>query len=277
MKSAMTNMTANSNPKPRLNTPVSLHPNQGSVAIGLGLDVAKLGSPEDAVDAIESKLGTAAEEECARWFALSVLRHLRKEKWATPNRSGLDDASQKSLAKDCLAVEGFSASLRIVTKDARSKYRIVGFASSKKIERGVLATGTKGYKIAATIIVEAGLVERQAEQANKKAAFKKKTESREPELEEVEKAVTGRSVKRRGYFEDEPMSVIDTLGATSGKNQGVSMSKEEFADLDAAMSKNDAEITQQNWADQPNEDRWSRVLGLLAGVGFIVFLALLFL
>jgi hypothetical protein len=51
--------------------------------------------------------------------------------------------------------------------------------------------------------------------------------------------------------------VEDTVVATSGKNQTVSMSKEELAGLDAALSKNDAEIIQQNWGDQHSEDRWS--------------------
>jgi hypothetical protein len=73
------------------------------------------------------------------------------------------------------------------------------------------------------------------------------------------------------------MLVGDTLKETSEENQTVSMSKEEFAGLDAALSKNDAEIIQQNWDDQQNEDRWSRLLGLLAGVGFFVFVALLLL
>ena len=54
------------------------------------------------------------------------------------------------------------------------------------------------------------------------------------------------------------------------------MDKEELAGLDAALSKNDAEIIQQNWGDQQNKDRWSWLLGLLAGVVFFVFVALLF-
>ena len=56
----------------------------------------------------------------------------------------------------------------------------------------------------------------------------------------------------------------------------MSTCKEEFAELDGTLSKNDAEIIQQNWGDQQNEDPWSRPLGLLAGVGFFVFVALLF-
>lgn len=293
MKSAMTDMTDNSNPSARLsNSTAGLHPNQSSVALELGLDVAKLSSAEAVVDAIESKLGKAAQEESARWFAISVLKHLRKAKWTDPKGSGLDEATQKNLAKDCLAIEGFSTSLHTVTKDARSKFRIIGFASSKKIERGVLATGTKAYKIAATVIIKAGiikagiiaagtiepgLVEPQAEQASNKAAPKKKLKSIPPEPKAVEKTVVGRRAKRRGYVEAETMNVVDTAEAASEKNKAVAMSKEEFADLDAALSKNDAEIIQQNWGDQPNEDRWSRILGILAGVGFFVFVALLFL
>lgn len=278
MKSAMINMTVDSNPNTRLNSPAGLHPNQSSVAVELGLDVAKLSSAEAVVDSIESTLGAAAEEERARWFAISVLKHLRKAKWTTPEGSDLDAAGQKSLANECVAVEGFSSSLRTITKDARSKFRIVGFASSKKIERGVLATGTKAYKIAAKLIVEAGLDGAQTKQANSKPAPAKKAESLHPQLkEEDEKTVVGRRAKRRGYFENESTGAAETVEATPGKNQATSMTKEEFADLDAALSKNDVEIVQQNWGDQQDEDRWSRILGLLAGVGFFVFVALLFL
>jgi len=270
-------MTDNSNSNPNLDAPVSLHPNQVSVAVEQGIDVAKLSSTQDVVEAIDSALGEAAEGERARWFTISVLRHLRKAKWATPQGSDLDNERQKALAKNCLAVEGFSASLRTVTKDARSKFRIVSFASSKKIERGVLATGTKAYKIAAAIIIEAGLSDRQGEQANNKASLKEKTESQRSELKDVEKTVVGRRANRRGYSKHGSIPVVDARGMTSEKNQAVSMSKEEFAALEAALSKSDTEIIQQNWADQQNEDRWSRILGLMAGVGFFLFVALLFL
>ena len=273
-------MTANSNPSTALNNAASLHPNQISVAVELGLDLANLSSAAAVVDAIESKLGKVAEEECARWFTISVLRHLRKAKWTEPSCSDLDEAKQKNLAKDCLAVEGFSSSLRTVTKDARSKFRIIGFASIKKIERGVLSTGTKAYKITAKLINEAGLAERKSKQASNKTESKKKAADQSlelaPELKPESKEVVGRRAKRRGYSEDESIGAEDTAEVTSGKNQTMSMSKEEFAGLDATLSKNDAEIIQQNWGDQQNEDRWSRPLGLLAGVGFFVFVALLF-
>ena len=273
-------MTANSNPSIALNNSASLHPNQITVAAELGLDLANLSSAAAVVDAIESKLGKLAEEECARWFTISVLRHLCKAKWTEPPGSDLDEAKQKNLAKDCLAVEGFSSSLRTVTKDARSKFRIIGFASIKKIERGVLSTGTKAYKITAKLINEAGLAERKSKQASNKTESKKKAADQSlelaPELKPESKEVVGRRAKRRGYSEDESIGAEDTAEVTSGKNQTMSMSKEEFAGLDATLSKNDAEIIQQNWGDQQNEDRWSRPLGLLAGVGFFVFVTLLF-
>mgnify|MGYP006116670769 FL=1 len=60
MKSARTNMTANSNLNTAINASVSLHPNQTSVAVELGLDLAKLSSVAAVVDAIESKLGKVA-------------------------------------------------------------------------------------------------------------------------------------------------------------------------------------------------------------------------
>ena len=57
----------------------------------------------------------------------------------------------------------------------------------------------------------------------------------------------------------------------------MSMNKEEFAVVGAALSKSDAEIIQQDWGDRYNEDCWSLMLGLLAGVGFCVSVALLLL
>ena len=277
-------MTANSNPSIALNNSASLHPNQITVAAELGLDLANLSSAAAVVDAIESKLGKLAEEECARWFTISVLRHLCKAKWTEPPGSDLDEAKQKNLAKDCLAVKGFSSSLRIVTKDARNKFRIISFASSKKIERGVLATGTKAYKIAAKLIIEAGLAERKSKQSSNKIQSKKKAADQslesepelKPESKEAEKTVVGHRAQRRGYSKDESICAEDTVEATWEKNQTMSMSKEEFAGLDAVLSENDAEIIQKNWGDQQNKDRWSRLLGLLAGVGFFVFFALLF-
>lgn len=277
MKSAITDMAENSIPNARPDAPASLHPNQITVASGLGLDLTNLDSAAAVAGAIESKLGKKAVEERTRWFVISVLRHLCKAKWADPVDSGLDEARQSSLVKGCLAAEGFSTSLGTVTKDARSQFRFVGFASSKKIERGVLATGTKAYKIASCVILEAGLVDRPAEKVTKKPAIKKKAKPPQPNLKEVEKTVVGRRAKRRGYNEDEFTSLADTAAATSSNNQAVAMSEEEFANLNAALSKSDAEIIQQNWGDQQNEDRWSRILGVLAGVGFFAFVLLLFL
>lgn len=270
----MTEMNDNNSAPQANKASVAIHPNQNAVAVALELDVEALGSVELVVGAIESKFGAAAEEQAARWFVMSVLRHLRKAKWTDPNESGLNDTKQMNLAKDCLAIEGFSVSLRTVTKDARSKFRMVGFASTKKLERGVLARSTKAYKIASYVILEAGLVEQQAE---KKTTAKKKKKSQRPELEEIEKTVVGRRAKRRGYFEDEFMNVADTAEVIADKKQAVSMSEEEFANLDVALSKKNSEMIQQNWSDQRDEERWSRLLGLLAGLGFFAFVALLFL
>ncbi len=282
-----------------------LHPNQSAVAKELGIDAAA--SAEDVIDAIEIKLGEASMELRARWFVVSVLRHLSKAKWVGLDDCAVDEKRQRELARDCLAIKGFATSLGTVTKDSRSKYRFVGFASSKNIERGMLATGTKAYKIAVSVVCESGLVEGQVEAANKqsksepkvnpkpkselRAKSKAKPETttgskpkQEPkrspkpaELEAAEKSVVARRAKRRGYADDELRPATGTEEARSSKSQAVAMSKEEFASLDAALSKDDAEIVQQNWMDQSNEDRWSRILGILAGVGFFVFIALLFL
>ena len=82
-----------------------------------------------------------------------------------------------------MAVEGFSSSLRIITTDAINKFRIVTFASSKKIERGVLSTSIKAYKITAKLIIEALLAERESKQAHNKTQSKKKAADQALELE----------------------------------------------------------------------------------------------
>jgi len=267
-----------------INSP-ALHPNQRFVAGELGVETAEHNSIAQTISAIEARLGDAAAVESSRWFAISVLRHLKKAKWNTLNESGLDEAKQKSLAEDCLAIAGFATSLRTVTKDDRSKYRIVGFASSKNVDRGLLATGTKACKIASDVVLDSGLLA-QAEERAKSAkdstvnASEKKTpsaKSKRPDLKAVEKAVPDRGAKRRGYSEDESVAVAETTAAVEDVNQALSMTEAEFAVLYAALSNNDAQIVQQSWADQRNEDRWSRILGVLAGVGFFVFVALLFL
>ena len=137
--------------------PPALHPNQRFVAGELGVETAEHNSIAQTISAIEDRLEDAAIMESSRWFAISVLRHLKKAKWNTLNESGLDEAKQKSLAENCLAIAGFATSLRTVTKDARSKYRIVGCASSKNVDRGLLATGTKAYKIASDVVLNSGL------------------------------------------------------------------------------------------------------------------------
>jgi hypothetical protein len=266
-----------------INSPV-LHPNQRSVANKLGVETAEHKFIAQTISAIEDRLGDAAVES-SRWFAISVLRHLKKAKWNTLNESGLDEAKQKSLAEGCLAIKGFATSLRTVTKDNRSKYRIVGFANSKNVGRGLLATGTKAYKIACNVLLDSGLLAQHEERAKSAKdhdvnASETKTasaKSKQPDLRAVEKTVVGPGAKRHGYSNDEPIAVAETAAAVADANQTLFMTEEEFADLDAALSKNDGKIVQQNWADQRNDDRWSRILGVLAGVGFFVFVALLFL
>lgn len=256
-----------------------LHPNQSKVAIDVGVEAAATASVDDVIDAIETKLGTASMEVRSHWFVISVLRHLRKAKWTSLDDCPLSEKRQRSLTKACIAVKGFTTSLGTVTKDNRSKFRLVGFASSKNIERGMLATGTKAYKIVSAVILEAGVLDELAEVAVKPPKSKSKPEAkqRSARVKVEEKSVVGRRAKRRGYDGDERKHVTEAAAQVSGKNQAASMSEEEFASLDAALSQNTAEPVQQSWSDQVNEDRWSRVLGVLAGVGFFVFIALLFL
>ena len=260
-----------------------LHPNQVSVAKALGIDAAQMTSAEEAIIAIETSLGKASMELRARWFVVSVLRHLMKAKWVGLDDCSVDEARQRDLTRDCLAVKGFATSLRTVTKDTRSRFRLVGFASAKNIDRGMLSTGTKAYKIAASIVLQSDLFGTRAQAASSqpkpdsKQDPMPKTNPKRAESKVVEKSVVGRRAKRRGYVGADLAKEGGTTEVQSPEDDARSMSEEEFASLDAALSKSDAEIVQQNWIDQAREDRRSRILGILAGVGFFVFIALLFL
>ncbi len=248
------------------------NPDQCSVAEELGIDSTDLLNTDIAVALIENKLGVNSIEVLARWFMMSVLRHVNRASWAEISENQMDHARQESLVKDCLAVPGFATSLKTVCKDNRTKYRLVGFASSKNLDRGVLSTATKAYKIAVQVLAEAGLVEerKSGNSKNKKVAV-----AASHVLADIsQKTAVGRRAERRGYHGDDFMEVDEAI---SKSNREESMSKEEFADLEAALSRNDPEIAQQDWNYQSKEDRWSLILGLLAGVGFFVFVALLFL
>ena len=97
-----------------------------------------------------------------------------------PSGSDLDKAKQKKIA---WLLRGSSSSLRIITKDAINKFRIIIFASSKKIERDVLSTSIKAYKITAKLIIEAVLAERESKQAHNKTQSKKEAADQALELE----------------------------------------------------------------------------------------------
>lgn len=250
-----------------------LHPNQLTVATELGLNATEFETVPAAINAIEAKLGERAMQVRSKWFVISVLRFLQKKKWTGLDASGLDGLRQQELAEQCLAVTGFAASLKTITKDHRSRFRIVGFASSKNIERGILAKGTKAFKIANSVLSEAGLDGQQAAlQPQQKVA-----ESVAVEPAEAEKTVVARRAKRRGFSPEQPAPLPAASQRKIEPDQSLTMSEEEFAQLDAALNKPDIEVKQQNWEDQGSEERTSRALGVLAGLGFFVFVALLFL
>lgn len=263
-----------------------LHPNQDRVARELGIAVDEMASAEAAIDAVEAMLGSASMELRAHCFVVSVLRHKKKAKWAELDDCELDEKTRRALAEECLGTQGFATSLRTVTKDCRSRFRIVGFASSKNIDRGVLATGTKAYRIAAEVLGRRGFIEAGA--AAPKKTRKPVQPSAKPQpgsarkftpdnSQGEERSVEGRRAKRRVHVNDARSQAASAAEQLSSSATASAMSEEEFANLDAALSQTDTEIVQQSWDDRRGEERWSRILGILAGAGFFVFVALLFL
>ena len=327
--------------------------NQLSLAADLGIGLQAEASLDSLILEIEQSLGDKSIEEQARWFVLSVLRHLNREKWLEPTASNLDMSRQYALARDCLAIDGFKKSMKVLLKNRHCVFTLLRFRASKDVKNKIMSTATNAYKIAATVLQEAstGLdSERETEKASPQAlaesslnknltniaatvlpeadtglAPERETEKASPQAlaegslnknltnmaatvlpeadtglapeHETKKAspqaltkgslnknlanmAANRRAGRRGYSDAGLHSAIGSYRpekSTSSKDRASSMSEEEFSRLETAIANSSQEPVQQEWNYRFNEDRWSLILGLAAGVGFFSLVFILFL
>ncbi|PCJ25881.1 MAG: hypothetical protein COA96_06440 [SAR86 cluster bacterium] len=235
-------------------------------------DVNPIGS---VVFKINQKLGSKAIEEQARWYVLSVYRHLAKARWSEPAASGLPESRQYSLALDCLGMKGFKKSLQAALKNDRCKYTLLEFRRNKNTDQRILSPATNAYKHAASVLKEEGLI-----QAVKKPIKDSAVETNgKPEKKpaQTKRRVVNRRAERRAYPADEFLSDVAAKDLESTKPAIRSvMSDEEFSDLESAIA-NSKDATQKSWSFRGNDERWSLIMGLAAGAGFFILILLLFL
>ncbi len=298
-------------------TDVSFLPdsNQLSLAAELGIGLQAEANLDSLISEIEQSLGDKCSEEQARWFVLSVSRHLNREKWLEPAASNLDLSRQYALARDCLAIDGFRKSMKALLKDRHCVFTLLCFRRRKDVKNKIMSTTTNAYKIAATVLQETdtGLVpERETKKASPQAltedslnknltniaatflqethaglAPERETKKVSPQAlaeDSLNKNLTNmaanRRAGRRGYSDAGLHSAVGSYRpekSTSSKDRAPSMSEEEFSHLEAAIANNSQEPVQQEWNYRSNEDRWSLVLGLAAGIGFFSLVLILFL
>lgn len=293
--------------------------NQVSLAVELGIVLEEGVGVDSVVLKINQALAGKSIEEQARWFVLSVFRHLTSAQWLEPTASNLDLSCQYSLAQDCLVVDGFKKSMTTVLKDRRYLFTLLRFGKSKDTKKNIISSTTKAYKIAAAVLKEQGLLQMPERESNRELTEDLKQEpdcmpsaskadeisaavaeeddlQQQPELESNEELTVGsnkestaeildnttvnRRAGRRGYFAPELNSAAIAHSpekTATRKNQASSMSEKEFLDLEAAIENSTQQPVQQEWSYRSNEDRWSLILGLAAGIGFFSLIFILFL
>lgn len=252
--------------------------NQVSLARELGVVVEENASTDFVVARIDEVLAEKSIEEQTRWFVLSVLRHLALGQWSEPGASNLELLAQYSLARECLAIDGFKKSLTTVLKDKRCLFTLLTFGKSKDTKKNILSSATKAYKIAANVVSREELLLNSKEASDVDPA-EDLLETPASKNKELDTAVNRRA-GRRGYLSAELQAIADASSAekiTTRKAQISSMGEKEFLDLEAAIESNTQTPEQHQWNYRSNEDRWSLLLGLAAGVGFFSLVLILFL
>lgn len=234
---------------------ISLSAHQIAFASSLGLQCEEGDSVGETVLRIEQSLGQQSMREMARWFLLSVLQHLQNTEWEEVEESGISVEDQYSLAEAFIERDEYKQSILTVLKDPRFRFTLLGFAKGRNPDRRILSMSTKAYRQARDILLEKGLVD--AQQASRRGRRPAKTKPA------VSTAINRRAT-RRGMMPDGNSLQIDVVPSSTTESSEEDMSEEEFAELQKVLD--DGKVEQgQPWTYQTNEERYSLMLGILAG------------
>ena len=289
---------------------LDLTPNQCEFAESLGVDWQSADSLAGVLQGVEHELGQRNIQELIRWFLLSVYRHDRNGKWERPQDSDLSEDEQYRLTAKLADSDEYKLSLLTVLKDSRCRYTLLRFGKSRNPARRILSNTTKAFKQAQQLLREQELLPRitarKAAASVEERAGTGKLETSAPvegavtsevgpgdepamspdsgerplsEQESVNATAVNRRAARRGFQEsrgddsDTPLQSVAL--AAQAETEDDALSEEEFEELDKAL-RGAADSSAQRWSYNTNEERFSLLLGVLAGSAACVLVLWLF-
>lgn len=267
-----------------------ISPQQAELANSLGISLDESSDLPQLMLALDKALGQKCLLEQARWFILSVYRHLTKASWDSVTESALSLDQQYELAEIYISSDKFKQSLITVLKDPRTRFTLLGFAKSRNLERRVLSTTTKAFQHAKEILADKELVASKLVKKQGQASTNSKSQSEiiaengsapltRPDTE-AGSSVVNRRATRRGFADAKHLNDKSDVEAGSveqaSSKADQAMSEEEFAELEEELSSSKKPAA-TNWTYETNEDRLSLLLGLAAGGGFCALVLWIFL
>ena len=237
-------------------------------ALSLGLELKENEDCPAFIQRIEQRLGQKSMLELSRWFLLSILQHLQMASWNSTGASGIEEGQQYALAKEFIARDEFKQSLLVVLKDPRLRFTLVKFAKARNLEQRVLSSTTKAYRQGQELLVHRGLVD----PAKVSSRGRRPVTGRSSRLD----TAANRRAARRLSPVDTAAKVAKKGDTPASHNSASAMSEEEFEQLDKALGENKAK-TSPRFTYQNNEERFSLLLGALAGSGLFLLVLLFFL
>ncbi len=282
--------------------------NQREFAESLGVDWSSAEALSDVLQGVEQELGQRNIQELIRWFLLGVYRHSVKGKWEHPDDSGLSQDAQYRLSMKLADRDEYKLSLLTVLKDIRCRYTLLKFGKSRNPARRTLSNTTKAYKQAQQLLRDEGLLSPVAAKSTDKAKIAAPTEavaegkgaaeqserSDETETEQnsnqtsltserERKSTAATAVKRRaarrgfqGIRQDEQadrdaMFLQAVAESPQVNSEEDSLTEEEFEELDKALGSSGSSSVQR-WTYNTNEERFSLLMGVLAGSAVCVLM-----
>lgn len=202
------------------------------------------------------------ELELARWFLLSVKRHLLKAEWSDTGgdyaeESGLSLERQQQLAETFLKDRSALQSIRLVLRAPELQNRLIRFGQNRDLQRLQVANTSKAYLRAESLLLPG---EQPVNEIGKPSQ-----ESSPADLP----TIASRRAARRAAPE-QPASTDEVLtprvDAGNRDKAGNEMSDAEFSYLQKALAGDEVEVVGRRPRLRINPDHLSLFYGVLAGL-----------
>ena len=259
---------------------------QRALATALGINIEEGMAISKLVLQIEQKLGDGAQLESARWYVMSVMRHVENAQWTQLEISGLTQDEQYDLAARCLADSEFTQSIKTVLKGANCRFALVDFKRTRNPGKRILTNTTLAFRIAEAAVndmlpVAVNNSEKAVVDQVQIAATSSEAEvvdQAHVDLSEEPTTASRRRASRRGYAGETATKTATSNDTGEGAQSvaGPGMSPQEYAELEAALTQQQSSARlRRTWLRFGSDESRSWLLGLLAG--FILFGAVLLL